>query len=419
MVTQSRLHASTALLEKVTHAGEFPHTVPTRELNVNLFDDHRSERFRARSKGKLISPQPNPNKLLYTDKLFPMFYSESLNWTKRIGRRQISHGHVVEGEEASEGNVAIPNRYRLTVRPTHKLAATFNHYEHNETGFLPGWDYPPTMPNSFVPPVLMMFYAVPELLSTVPCAVRKEKGLLPELGYLFHRIDSLGRFGLASAPAGSGIGSSRVGAWAPSNFISLLATMPEADQLQILDDSPAAVDPPRRPEAFYRFLLYQVDKEASTVEAIAPRRLYSTGGVDFVSINEFISGSVAPSHSSTRAMTVDLRYEGLEASGDDGEPRYVRFGEVLQRTLCRETRLRAWSQGSKSYETIVQTKVTTSLPAVLSLCCSCAGRKEEDGLKYWRGQGDGNRNWLPELIVRETFAKWQQCASSGTSLGIT
>jgi hypothetical protein len=416
MVAQSYLNVSAALLGKATHAAEFQHTVPTSELKVNLFDDHRPERIRVRSKPNSNRSLQNPNKCLYADTLRTMFYEDSLNWTKRIGRRQKSYGPGVEGLDNSQDKVVIPNRFRITIRPTHKLAATFNHYEYNETGLMPGWDYPPTMPNSFVPPVLMMFYAIPELRSTVPCVVRSERGLLPELSYLFHRIDTLGRLALASAPARSSINLSRVGAWAPSNFISTLATMPEADQLQILDGSPAAVDPPRRPEAFYRFLLYQVDKEASRDEASALRRLDSIGGVDFISINEFISGSVAPSHSSTRAMTVELHYEGLEASVDEAKPRHVRFGEVLQRTLCRETRLRAWSQGSKSYETIIQRKVATSLPTVLSLSCSCAGRKEEDGLKYWRGQADGNRNWLPELIVRESFVASYKCASFYSSL---
>jgi Ubiquitin carboxyl-terminal hydrolase len=245
---------------------------------------------------------------------------------------------------------------------------------------------------------------VPELRSTVLSGADLEncstvRSLLPELAFLFHRIDSLGRFALISAPSGSKVGT-RVGAWAPSNFISSLATMPETEQLQILDGSPAAVDPPRRPEAFYRFLLYQVDKEAIKCGELAPsRRLDAIGGIDFVSINEFISGSDPLSHSTTRAMTIDLHYEGLERTSIEGGRKHVRFADVVQRTLCRENRLRAWSQSSKSYETIVQRKIATSLPAALSISCACAGRKVEEGLVHWRERAGEGSNWLPETIV--------------------
>jgi hypothetical protein len=73
------------------------------------------------------------------------------------------------------------------------------------------------------------------------------------------------------------------------------------------------------------------------------------------------------------------------------------FGEILRHALCRETRLRAWSSVAKSYETIVQRKIVTSLPKMLSLSCACAGRKEEEGLSLWRG-GSNHGHWLPEFV---------------------
>ena len=61
--------------------------------------------------------------------------------------------------------------------------------------------------------------------------------------------------------------------------------MPEAEQLQILDGSPEAVDLPRRPEAFYRFLAHQLDREISgqAQEGSVDKLL----GIDFACVNEF------------------------------------------------------------------------------------------------------------------------------------
>ena len=170
--------------------------------------------------------------------------------------------------------------------------------------------------------------------------------------------------------------------------------MPEAEQLQILDGSPAAVDSPRRPEAFYRFLAHQLDKELSV--SLHSKVMDSLSGIDFVCINQFISGSSPSSQSSTRALTLDLAYEFFSKD----KKKSIRFGEVLQHAFCRETRLRAWNAQSKAYDSIVQRKIVTSLPQMLTLACSCAGRKEEDGLWAWRTDEDG-RQWLPEMIEVE------------------
>jgi len=52
-----------------------------------------------------------------------------------------------------------------------------------------------------------------------------------------------------------------VGAFVPSNFLSALSALPEANALALLDGAPAAVEVARRPEAFYRFLLHHLDRE--------------------------------------------------------------------------------------------------------------------------------------------------------------
>jgi PAB-dependent poly(A)-specific ribonuclease subunit 2 len=77
------------------------------------------------------------------------------------------------------------------------------------------------------------------------------------------------------------------------------------------------------------------------------------------------------------------------------------FGDVLQYNLCRAVRLRAWSQNTKSYETIVQRKIITSLPTVLTLSAACAGRKDHEGLALWHSEAGENNHWLPEVIEIE------------------
>jgi PAB-dependent poly(A)-specific ribonuclease subunit 2 len=310
--------------------------------------------------------------------------------------------------QGGDSNEEIPARYRLKLRPSFKTAGAFDPAEYNNSGLFPGWDYAPTMPNAFASPVLLLLYFVPEILSATLSAQYDdklfspkayEKALSPELGFVFHQIQSLCCSGLIQQIK-SKIDplKPRIGAWHASNFLTTLASMPEAEQLQILDGSPAAVDHPRRPEAFYRFLAYQLDRELS--KNSGKKVVDSLQGLDFISINQFIAGTSPASHSETRVLTVDLFYDTF---GADTGTKGVRFGELLQRSLCRETRLRAWNHTSKAYETIVQRKIATSLPKILGLSCACAGRKDEDGLCVWRAD-DGKFPWLPEFVEIELEA---------------
>ena len=349
---------------------------------------------------------PNPNKFIYSNTYNKLVYTESLNRMKRLGRRsrRARAGSSDSGDDDEDLLSNIPSRYGLCLRPTHKLAASYNHAEFNHTGIIPGYDYSLTMPNAFVPPVLLLLFFVPEIREA---ALRHQRGvdgsdgLLTELGFLFHRIDCLARQALLF-PAEDGVTAmTALDAWAPSSFISCLAATPEAERFQILDGSPAAMDPPRRPEAFYRFLMYQLDTEIqkgtkSTASSSSSSLIDSLCATSFVSINEFVSGSGPPSKSSTRHLTVELAYDHFY-SPEYKEATPPSFGDVLQLNLCRATRLRAWNQVSKSYETIVQRKIVTSLPAVLSLSAACAGRKPDAGLSLWRS----SKEWLPEMIEIE------------------
>lgn len=314
---------------------------------------------------------------------------------RRSGSQSQKREHyLIHGEE---NKVAIPERYRLTIRPSHKSVSSALHKEFNATGFLPGWDYPPTMPNAFAPPILILLYFIPEVYRTawhtsIFDRQVNDKSILPELAILFHRIESISRYGIMySTESGS---LTHIGVWAPLSFLSCLSTMPEAEQLQVLDGSPEAIPTPRRTEAFFRFLLYQLDKEAARTSS-SRKTLDSICGISFLSVNEFISGLGAPSKSMTRAMTLDLQYDPFIIA-DVERKKKVDFVELLHYNLCRVTRLRAWNQQSKSYETIVQRKIVTSLPTMLTLSCACAGRKAEEGLCTWR-----ELTGLPEIIEIE------------------
>ena len=402
--------------------GDYLMTIPTSSLDLDLLENHSKKKTRSKHNKKL-EPIPNPNKTIYSQKISAICFQPSQN-----------RGHISSDDRSRRGDSqdetsqnGIPPRYRLTLRPSFKSGATFDHAEFNNTGLFPGWDYPPTMPNSFVSPVLLLLYFNQALRSTIFSHQFNEKLLasrqafiIPELSFLFHQMESLSRLAFSYQTSLPYQGP-RVRAWVPTNFLASLTSTAEAQQLQILDGSPAAVDLPRRPEAFYLFMLYQIDKELSKISE--PKRLDSLHGTDFVSVNEFITGSGETSQSTARAMTVELAYDSFR---EVTEP--IRFGQVLQQALCRETRLRAWNQKSKSYETIVQRKIATSLPQILSLSCACAGRKEEDGLKRWRSTLAAEDHWLPEfieveladgggVIVKECQAKekkWQTFEESST-----
>jgi PAB-dependent poly(A)-specific ribonuclease subunit 2 len=393
VVATGRRSVAQSLINKAaTDAGDFMVTIPTSKLELDLLCNLKSTSKRYRGKPPK-DPIPNPNKMLVHGPLLSICYDGPDRQRKAKG---LPSRDLYDRE--------VPIRYRLKLRPSYKTAGAFDPAEFNNTGLFPGWDYSPTMPNAFASPVLLLLYFVPEVRTAVLGAQihdklysskAYEKAVSPELGFVFHQIECLSQYGLIY-PATSNVDflKARVGAWVPSNFLTALSTMPEAEQLQILDGSPAAVDSPRRPEAFYRFLAYQLDKELSV--SLNSKIMDSLSGIDFVSINQFISGSSPSSQSSTRALTLDLAYEFFSKD----ERKSIRFGEVLQHAFCRETRLRAWNAKSKAYETIIQRKIVTSLPKMLTLACSCAGRKEEDGLWAWRTDEDG-RQWLPEFIEVE------------------
>lgn len=411
------------LKDAITGEKEYMLTVPTSKIDVDLLANQTpvSKNYKGKKNIKAI---PNPNKMLYNDKLSSLGYEAGWNGK---GKQPQQRQH--RGQRTNDTNTkqkGIPPRYQLQVRPGFKASGAFDPSKFNDSGLFPGWDYSSAMPNAWVSPVLLLFYFIPEVRAAVLAAQfhdqslgtkAYEKALSPELGFVFHQMESLSRFGLIhpaieSPNAKERKQKAKIGAWIPSNFLTFLSTMGEAEQMAVLDDSPAAVDLPRRPESFYRFLAYQLDKElcssSSTLlppssklkKAIAGSKLMDPlNGLDFLSSNQFIeSKSTPPTQSVTRALTLDLNYD-IFRPGAKRKP--IRFGELLQHSLCLSKRLRAWNAKSRDYETIIQRKIATSLPQILTLSCACAGRKEEDGLWAWRTDSFGGEPWLAETIEIE------------------
>ena len=155
LVGGSSVRVSTRLIQNATHSVDFLQTIPTADLEVDLMEDLSYRK----SNRPGSFPKPNPNKFLQTSKLYRLAYEESLNRSKKGGRR----GRDEDEDAASDKNrLDIPVAYRLTMRPAGKLAGLFSHADVNASGVLPGWDYPPSMPNAFVPPILMLLYSIPE-----------------------------------------------------------------------------------------------------------------------------------------------------------------------------------------------------------------------------------------------------------------
>lgn len=161
-----------------------------------------------------------------------------------------------------------------------------------------------------------------------------------------------------------------------------------------------SADLARRPEAFYRFLMQYLDRELGSSSLTLSDSGRSQGlvdgmqGIDFVSIIQYATSKSKVS--SSRALTVDLAYDQRWNKKDSTTPS-IRFGEVLRYSLCKDAPLRAWNDTSKAYEAVIQRKIATSLPSLLSLSCCCAGKHADPlGLKLW--QQEDKQNWLPESI---------------------
>lgn len=203
----------------------------------------------------------------------------------------------------------------------------------------------------------------------------------------------------------------QVSAFNPSSFLSTLSLLPEASALALLDGAGSSASDeylPRRLEAFWRFLVHHLDRETSSSNQNENENklMDNIYGMDFVNVNEFVNGSSPPTIMNTRSLTVELSYDTFLSkmtSNPTGNKTFSTqnppsFGKILLHSLCKETRLRAWSKDTKKFATVVQRKILKSLPKVMAI--TCAGKKGEnkDSVKLWKSCGKG---WLPERIQVE------------------
>jgi len=407
--TSRRIVASTVINAGSKSRGDSGLIVPASALKIELLSkDDTNVEVPQSSKGQFS----NPNKLLYSEKLASTCFSPDMRRNGTDNRRRSSTQNSTLAlkyrkklsEEASES--VIPARYRLTLRPQNIVSPHFEYRSYNKTGIFPGWDYPPSMPSAHVPSVSVLLYFVPEIRAYMlehqfdkrlhlSKTVDQVPTLSTELGFLFHNIDSISNH--AMSYPGKDI-EPHVGVFTPSLLLTAFKVMPEAINLALLDDNPAVAIKARRPEAFYRFLLHHIDKEAGTSK---DKPLDLLHGINFVCINEFISSEGQGTVNTVRALTLDLSYDPFLNNKSKNKKCKWRFCEILGHNLCKEARLRAWCKTSKTFETVVQRKVATSLPKILSLSCSCAGSNEEDGLAVWRTSFNDFSLWLPDFVEIE------------------
>eukprot|EP00571_Detonula_confervacea_P008660 CAMPEP_0172317850 /NCGR_PEP_ID=MMETSP1058-20130122/33035_1 /TAXON_ID=83371 /ORGANISM="Detonula confervacea, Strain CCMP 353" /LENGTH=1651 /DNA_ID=CAMNT_0013032517 /DNA_START=344 /DNA_END=5299 /DNA_ORIENTATION=+ len=421
---------------------DFVKVFPTSSLELNdlLAPAEDVEKKRNGYQGKKVANKnntntsfPNPNKFIYSAKSFAACYDATANPRKNTkdNNTRTTPEHLFEEDLIQGEENGIPKRYRLMIRPPF-YKETFDYTLYNNTGLYVGWDYAPSFVNSFACSVVALLYFTEEVrdiaLKLQLCSkdmammFGKSRGrwtrvsITAELGLLFHLIESLSANGMMQ-PESTGTSKKRgkVKAFVPSNFISAFAMLPEATNLALLDGVAGSAEIARRPEAFYRFLMQYLERElgqlvstTSTIQQHTPAEnnvnqqghlIDRMQGIGFLSIIEYARGK--SKISTSRALTVDLSYDQKLSSSKNNNNRVVRFGEILRFSLCKEAPLRAWCEETRSYEAVIQRKIATSLPSLLSLSCCCAGRRkagtqQQNGLQFW--QQEDSRNWLPEFI---------------------
>lgn len=324
-------------LAKSTEA-EFLASVPIEQLGISVSNSAHEER--------------NFNKTLHGD-WYKICYDQT------DPRKRGSHSVY------KTSKYQIPDRYRSKEILRGSKFCLAQVASLNDTLF-PGWDYPPSMSNSYVTSVLLLIYFVPEIRDAMlSCqkfgltrktnkSVTSRPMLCTELGFLYHQIHMISSNAMLQQKDTC---RPIVGTFSPSNFLSTFVTMPEASALALLDSSPAAVDLAKRPEAFYRFMLRHLDKEINSYGAVNSTEniIDSLKGMDSISITHSNNNSDHLSIANTRSYVLELSYDPF-IENDNGK-KMPEFGEILQYSLCKDSPLRAWSDKSQTYETVIQRKV--------------------------------------------------------------
>eukprot|EP00520_Triparma_pacifica_P017671 CAMPEP_0118652152 /NCGR_PEP_ID=MMETSP0785-20121206/11163_1 /TAXON_ID=91992 /ORGANISM="Bolidomonas pacifica, Strain CCMP 1866" /LENGTH=1394 /DNA_ID=CAMNT_0006544645 /DNA_START=18 /DNA_END=4199 /DNA_ORIENTATION=+ len=349
-------------------------------------------------KSKKITNTSNHNQLIYNPEKAKLCYNIKADPRKvRVKRKE------------SAKNLRVPLEMRKTKRPTGGTQKfDFSYSTYNDTHLWNGWDAGNNIPNAYACAVLQVLYFVPEFRASLlreqfehrnfendivtesnvkSLSLPKPGALSAELGFLFHQMDSLSYCAYTNEKVD-------VEASVPANFLATFSLLPEAAALALLDNSTSSVRLPRRIEAVYRFLLHHLNNEIISKDSTKIVEILQ--GFDFASTNSFITGSGPPTTRNTRALTVELHYDSFIGRKISADKVNSSFSELLLDTLCRETRLRAWCNETKSYETILQKKQIVTLPVILSIQCSCAG--DDEGIKMWRQKNAAGGLWLPQFI---------------------
>ena len=367
----------------------------------------------------------NPNQLIFNPLASNLVYDTNVLSSKSSEQKAAVMDEV---KSDSADTRPIPPQYQRAARPAG--APSFNYSTHNETLLFPGWDCHER--HVYIAPVLALLYYIPEYRKAFrqdeiqeriladamvasknqPLSIFYDKGeLLAEVGFLFHQMDMLSKHALAHQIPSAGV-------FSPKNFLSTFSQMPEAAALNLLDSDPksspgdvAALDLNRRVETFYRCLMHQLDSELGPTASLADdchvavmgscinssdlqsrqTLIESVQGIRLTIINIFPSSPI-PTVNQTRSFVLPLCLE-KSSSASKNTP----FREVLIASLYTESRIKAYSKVSKTYESVVQKRIVCSLPKLLSL--STSGVKKMPGItQLWDNKNQNGGRWLPSKI---------------------
>jgi hypothetical protein len=300
-----------------------------------------------------------------------------------------------------------PRRYRkLQLRTGRRGFEAFDFEKFNQTPFS---GLQNGMPNDYMYPVLQLLY----FTDTVRSALLAEQysysfreiewlgpdpetepspGIACELGLLFHQLNVLQS---SEFPP-------RIRSCHCANFIMSVRQVHEVVALGLIEDAPAqhvaGKSVPRRLETFHRFLLSHLESELPARRKSVIDSLY---GYNVRSVNSVMSHVKAEldeeqaAEKVTRALVTELL--PLDAHAPSVSSSIHFFSDLLRRSLCRETRARAWSKEVKDYVPVKQRRAASSLPALLPL--QCAGLAESAAtVALFRGENPRGGPWLPEMI---------------------
>ena len=161
LVPSSRRALSDKLAEIVrkqnANDSHFVVSVKTSDLGVDMLAPEKEIKKRVNRADMVDVNLPNPNRLVFSGDTSGTCYK--LPVTQKRATK-------ASGDSKDEDD-SIPVRYRLTIRNPSSFMSPSDYIKHNNTGVWPGWDYPPSLPNAWASPMIMLLYFFPEIRSAV------------------------------------------------------------------------------------------------------------------------------------------------------------------------------------------------------------------------------------------------------------